>query len=148
MLVACVAARVPAYSCSPALLLPCSPVCLPCCRLTLPACRLAGAGDSLGSRGLTVLKPSHMPTPGGSRKAGGTSAAAGRAKATFMSPANSAASSIKRWVVVGGCAGCSGGVEGCMECGSRWRVWGEGQGKWMMERNHQEAQKGGGAHHS
>ncbi|KAL4853006.1 Cell division control protein 6 [Chlorella vulgaris] len=52
-------------------------------------------GDSLGSRGLTVLKPSHMPTPGGSRKAGGTSAAAGRAKATFMSPANSAASSIK-----------------------------------------------------
>ncbi|KAI3427369.1 hypothetical protein D9Q98_010285 [Chlorella vulgaris] len=52
-------------------------------------------GDSLGSRGLTVLKPSHMPTPGGSRKAGGTSAAAGRAKVTFMSPANSAASSIK-----------------------------------------------------
>ncbi|PRW05904.1 Cell division control 6 [Chlorella sorokiniana] len=49
-------------------------------------------GDLLPSRGLTVRQPAAMPTPSTARKAGGKGAAASRARASFMSPANSLSS--------------------------------------------------------
>lgn len=62
----------------------------------LRACPFPRAGESLNSHGVRLRPPAPLAAPGSSRKAGGGTAAASRARAAFMSPTNSA-SSRKRW---------------------------------------------------